>query len=158
MSALSWGKPSQFQTCPLVDGKLPATPDWKDLPNPKEGTLTLTPTEGTETLATEEGGEIVDARYGKTTYVVEWDEFVKKGDIASFEDVDGVVDGEHALRWLPEDEDNEGVLIDRSKVIRTDTFTVADGKLRHYKFKVLKPASGKSVKPYFKDGAAAGGE
>lgn len=156
MSALSWGKPSQFQTCKLQNGELPAAPDWKDLPIPKEGTLTLTPTEGTETLATEEGGDIVDARYGKTTYIVEWDEFVKKGDTASFEDEDGVVEGEHALRWLPEDDENEGVLIDRAKVIRTDTFNVADGKLRHYKFKVLKPAKGKSVKPYLKAGTPAG--
>lgn len=150
MAQLGWGKPSQFQAALLVNGELPATPEWKDLPIPKEDSLQLTPTEGTETTATEEGGDIVDVRYGKTTYVVEWDEFVKKGDTASFEDEDGIVAGEYALRWLPEDADCEGVLIDRSKCIATHNYNAKDGKLRHYKFKVMKPKAGKSVKPYFK--------
>lgn len=143
---LSWGKPTAFEKSTSSNGV--AGTDWSSLPIPKEDSLTLTATEGDEVTATEEGGDIVDVRHKKTTYVLEWDEFVRKGDTPSFEDNDGVVEGEFALRITPEDANNEGILIDRSTIVRTDSYTTADGILRHYKANVLKPASGKSVKPY----------
>ena len=100
--------------------------------------------------ATEEGGEIVDSRTGKNTYLFEFDLFVKKGKERPFEDNDGIIAGEHAFRLTPEDEDCEGLQIDRSTVRVEESYSTADGKMLHYVVRCLKPATGKTVKPYTK--------
>lgn len=150
MAILAWGK-GLLETCALgANGALPATPTWKPIDTPKEGTLKLTPTAGQETNATEEGGDIVDSRKGKTTYTLEFDLFVKKGVNRPWDDNDGLITGEHAFRYTPEDDTTEGFLIDRSTVSCEENFAAADGKLLHYVARCLKPATGKTVKPYTK--------
>lgn len=147
MSQLSWGK------CTIEKATSPkGTPaeQWTAIDTPKEDTTKLTPTAGTEKTATEEGGELVDSRTGKNTYQFEFDLFVKKGGTRPFDDVDGVISGEHAFRVTPEDEECEGFQIDRSTVRCEESYSTAEGKLLHYVAKVLKPATGKSVKPYTK--------
>ncbi len=147
MSQLSWGK------CLIekaVSTKGVPSEDWESIDTPKEDTTKLTPTAGTEKTATEEGGELVDSRTGKNTFQFEFDLFVKKGATRPFEDVDGSIAGEWAFRLTPEDEETEGFLIERSSVRCEESYSTADGKLLHYVAKVLKPASGKSVKPYTK--------
>lgn len=147
MSQLSWGKPTiEFATS--TKG-VPAD-QWTAIDTPKEDTTKLTPTAGTEKTATEEGGELVDSRTGKNTFQFEFDLFVKKGSTRPFSDVDGAISGEYAFRLTPEDEENEGFQIDRSTVRCEESYAAADGKLLHYVVKVLKPAQGKSVKPYTK--------
>lgn len=145
MAVLSWGK-CKIETTPSTNGA--PTNTWKVLDTPKEDTTKVTPTAGTETTATEEGGDVVDVRYGKTTYQLEFDIFVKKGGTRPFEDNDGLIAGEHAFRITPEDEECEGCQIDRSVVRCEESFTTADGKMLHYVAKCLKPASGKTLKPY----------
>lgn len=77
MAVLSWGK-CKIETTPSTNGA-PTSPEaWKALDTPKEDTTKITPTAGTEKTATEEGGELVDVRYGKNTYTLEFDMFVKK--------------------------------------------------------------------------------
>lgn len=147
MSVLSWGKPT-FETSTSTNGK-PAEV-WKELPTPKEDTLKLTPTAGTDTDATEEGGDLVDTRRGKNSYSLEFDLFVKKGEQRPWEDNDGKIDGEHAFRITPEDEACEGIQIDRAKLSVEENYTTADGILLHYVARCLKPAVGKTVKPYTK--------
>lgn len=147
MSQLSWGK-CTIEKATSTEGT-PAE-QWTAIDTPKEDTTKLTPTAGTEKTATEEGGELVDSRTGKNTYQFEFDLFVKKGGTRPFDDVDGVISGEHAFRVTPEDEECEGFLIDRSTVRCEESYSTADGKLLHYVAKVLKPATGKSVKPYTK--------
>lgn len=147
MSQLSWGK-CAIEHATSTQGT-PAG-QWTAIDTPKEDTTKLTPTAGTEKTATEEGGELVDSRTGKNTYQFEFDLFVKKGGTRPFEDVDGVISGEHAFRVTPEDEECEGFQIDRSTVRCEESYSTADGKLLHYVAKVLKPATGKSVKPYTK--------
>lgn len=143
---LSWGK-CKVETSVSTDGA-PAD-SWKELDTPKKDTTKLTPTAGEEVTAQEEGGEIVDARYGKTTYTLEFDIFVKKGKERPFEDNDGLISGEHAFRVTPvEDASCEGIQIDRSVVRCEESYTTADGKLLHYVAKCLKPKTGKTVKPY----------
>lgn len=149
MATLSWGKCGiEFTTS--VKGA-PTESGWKAIDTPKEDTTKLTPTAGTEKTATEEGGELVDSRTGKNTFQFEFDLFVKKGSTRPFEDVDGMISGEFAFRLTPEDEETEGFQIDRSTVRCEESYSTADGKLLHYVVKVLKPASGKSVKPYTKN-------
>lgn len=147
MSQLAWGKPTiEYAT------STKGTPGdaWTAIDTPKEDTTKLTPTAGTEKTATEEGGELVDSRTGKNTFQFEFDLFVKKGGKRPFEDTDGYIAGEYAFRLTPEDEETEGFQIDRSTVRCEESYASADGKLLHYVVKVLKPASGKSVKPYTK--------
>lgn len=147
MSQLSWGKPT-IEFASSTKGAPAET--WKAIDTPKEDTTKLTPTAGTEKTATEEGGDLVDSRTGKNTFQFEFDLFVKKGGTRPFEDVDGVISGEFAFRLTPEDDENEGFQIDRSTVRCEESYAAADGKLLHYVVKVLKPATGKSVKPYTK--------
>lgn len=153
MSVLSWGK-CKIETTPSTNvapstNGAPGTA-WKELPVPKEDTTKITPTAGTEKTATEEGGELVDVRYGKNSYTLEFDIFVKKGEERPFEDNDGLISGEHAFRITPEDEECEGSLIDRSVVRCDESFSTAEGKMLHYVARCLKPATGKTVKPYTK--------
>lgn len=149
MSILSWGK-GLLETTPSVDGAPTQTPKWTAIDTPKEGTLKLTPTAGQETTATEEGGDIVDSRTGKTTYQLEFELFVKKGVERPFTDNDGVIAGEHAFRYTPEDETTEGFLIDRSSVRVEERFETAQGKMLKYVARCLKPKTGKTVKEYTK--------
>ena len=149
MSQLSWGK-CTIEKATSTKGT-PAE-QWTAIDTPKEDTTKLTPTAGTEKTATEEGGDLVDSRTGKNTY--QFDLFVKKGGTRPFEDADGVIAGEWAFRLTPEDEETEGFQIDRSTVRCEESYSTADGKMLHYVVKVLKPATGKSVKPYTKTNPA----
>ena len=78
MAILSWGK-CKIETTPSTDGAPGSSASWTELDTPKEDTTKVTPTAGTEKTATEEGGELVDVRYGKNTYTLEFEIFVKKG-------------------------------------------------------------------------------
>ncbi|MBD5265341.1 MAG: hypothetical protein HDS44_00035 [Bacteroides sp.] len=155
MATISWGKPSQFQTTKSVDGAPAAAADWKDIETPKESTLQIVVTEGSAQTVTEEGGGIVDVRFNANTYELQFTEFVKKGKEPCFEDKDGIVEGEHAFRFLPEDDTCEGRQIDCSVVRVVETFTTAEGILRLHKAQGKKPKTGNTVKPYKK--AAGGG-
>lgn len=150
MATISWGKPSQIQTTPSIGGTPAENAEWKDIEIPKDGTLQINVTEGSEVTALEEGGGLVDIRYNANTYEFTFTEFVKKGKDPLFEDVDGVVAGEHAFRFLPEDDACEGRQIDCSIVRVVETFTVADGLLRQYKARCKKPKTGNTVKKYVK--------
>lgn len=147
MSVLSWGK-CKIQTTTSTNGAPASSGPWKDIDTPKEDTTKVTPTAGSEKTATEEGGELVDVRYGKNTYKLEFDLFVKKGKDRPFEDNDGPISGEHAFRVIPEDDTCEGCQIDRAVVRCDESYSTADGKLLHYVARCLKPATGKTVKPY----------
>nr|DAS57685.1 MAG TPA: hypothetical protein [Caudoviricetes sp.] len=149
MSVLSWGKP-RIQKCASVAG----VPDgnWVDLDTPKQDTTKLTTTAGQEVTANEEGGDVVDVRAGKNTYSLEFDQFVKKGVARDFEDEDGLVAGEFAIRLIPEDEATEGLLIERATIRVEENYSATDGKIRHVVVKAIKPAAGKTLKPYTHNG------
>ena len=149
MAILAWGK-GLLETAMCVNGAPAEVPEWKSIDTPKEGTLKLTPTAGQEVTATEEGGEVVDSRTGKTTYQLEFELFVKKGVTRPFTDNDGVITGEHAWRYTPEDETTEGFLIERSSVRVEESFETATGKMLKYIARCLKPKTGKTVKEYTK--------
>ena len=149
MAVLSWGKP-RIQKCTSVAG----VPDgnWVDLDTPKQDTTKLTTTAGQEVTANEEGGDAVDVRAGKNTYALEFDQFVKKGVARDFEDEDGLVAGEFAIRLIPEDEATEGLLIERATIRVEENYSATDGKIRHVVVKAIKPAAGKTLKPYTHNG------
>ena len=153
MAILSWGKP-KIQHKESVNGAPVASGAWEDIDTPKQDTTKVTPTAGNEVTANEEGGEVVDSRVGKNTYQFEFDIFVKKGQPRPFEDEDGFIKGEHAFRVIPEDDACEGMQIDRCTLRVEESYTAADGKMLHYVAKCLKPAAGKTVKPYTESGLA----
>lgn len=149
MAILSWGK-GLLETTPSVNGAPESSATWKGIDTPKKDTLKLTPTAGEEVTAQEEGGDDVDNRVGANSFLLEFDLFVKKGKERPWDDNDGVITGNHAFRYTPEDEETEGFLIENSTVSVEESYSTAEGKLLHYKVKVLKPASGKKLKPYVK--------
>lgn len=145
MAVLNWGE-CDLKHATSTDGT--PTGEWDELPTPKEDSTQLTTTAGTEKTATEEGGALVDYLPGKNTYQLEWDEFVKKGEEPSFEDNDGVITGEHAFRVEAQDKDCPAIQIDRAVLRVEDSYTTADGQLRHYVARALKPKTGKTIKSY----------
>lgn len=147
MALLSWGKPL-ITTTECSGGQPALSAEWTVIDTPKDGTTKLNPTAGTEQEAIEEGGEIVDSRTGKNKYTFEFDLFVKKGMTRPWNDVDGLIAGEHAIRVTPEDDTCEGIQIDRCTLRVEENYSTAEGILLHYVAKVLKPPTGKMVKPY----------
>lgn len=145
MAILSWGK-CKIEHSVSTNGM--ANARWEELDTPKENTTKLTPTAGTVQEAKEEGGAVVDSRIGKNSYEFEFDLFVKKGVTRPFDDDDGVITGEHAFRVTPEDTACEGILIDRSSLRVEERYSTEEGKMLHYVAKVLKPTTGKMVKPF----------
>ncbi|MGN0206616.1 MAG: hypothetical protein ACI4BC_05180 [Muribaculaceae bacterium] len=150
MATLSWGKPT-IETAASSNGAPDTDAGWKAIAVPKDTTTKLTTTAGSETEALEEGGDLVDSRIGKNKYQFEFDHFVKKGVKRPWDDVDGIIAGEHAFRLTPEDEECEGIQIDRSTLHVEESYSTTDGIMLHYVAKVLKPKEGKMVKPYFKN-------
>jgi len=147
MSVLSWGKCS-ITTTTSQNGA--PTSNWSAVDTPKENTTKLTATAGTEKTATEEGGGIVDAYFSRGTYQLEFDLFVKKGGTRKWDDDDGIISGEHAFRVTPEDESCEGIQVDRGIIRVEESYSTEEGKMLHYVVRCLKPATGKTVKPYTK--------
>lgn len=142
---LSWGK------CKIEKTSSPASDSsvWDELDTPKEGTTKLTATAGQEKTAIAEGGEIVDVKYNRNTYLLEFDLFVKKGSTAPFTDDDGVVSGEFTFRVSPVDDPScPGILIDRASVRVDESYSSEDGILLHHACQCLRPASGNTIKAY----------
>lgn len=150
MAELTWGKPT-LEACKLVNGEIPTTPVWIKLPTQKTGTVKLTIEKGEKKEATGEGGEIVDVRYSKNKYSLECELFVKKGDVAPIEDIDGIILDQYAIRLTPEDESLTGYLMEKTTVSVDGTWSSEEGMLTKYGFSALQPATGKILKPYTKE-------
>ena len=145
MAVLAWNY-GKFETSESENGA-PKTPAaWKKIDPPKKDTLIVEPKEGETTEEQDETGYIVDSKTTPTTYELRWEMFVKKGVNPPFEDLDGVIAGEHAFRFTPDDPGCKGFIIDRAKVSVTVSFSVAGGALYKYKAKVLKPKAGNAFK------------
>lgn len=153
MATLAWGKPL-IEICKLENGELPASPDWTAMPEIVDGTAKVNTEQGEKKEALAEGGEVVDVRYSKSKYSLEFELFVKKGDAKPIEDEDGVIIDNYAVRLTPEDDTCEGSLLDKTSVTVVETWTSADGKRWKYVFDGLKPKTGKILKPYLKSAPA----
>lgn len=145
MATIPWGKPT-IKVAQSING-VPVG-DWRTLDTPKEGTTQLNTTAGDKKEAKEEGGKVVDVKYTANNYELEMQLFVKKGMALPFEDNDGLIDGEHAVRLIPEDPSCEGFQIDKSTVRCELTYSSEEGSLLKYVFSALKPAEGNTIKPY----------
>lgn len=154
MSVLSWGKPT-VEFGKLGANDAPPT-EWTAMPVIVENSTNLNTEQGEKKEATGEGGDLVDVRYSKSKYTLELELFVKKGDTKPIEDEDGIILDNYAVRLTPEDETNEGFVMDKTSVACIETWTSADGKKWKYTFNGLKPKTGKILKPYKKTAETPG--
>lgn len=149
MAVLSWGKPT-VEIVLSNAGAIPATPVWVALPDIKDGSSKLTPTKGTKLTATAEGGDLVDVRYPKNSFAFECEVFVKKGDTRPIADADGLIIPSYCIRLTPEDNTQEGWIMENTSVSCDESWSSAEGKMLKYTFEGLKPATGNMLKPYTK--------
>ncbi len=147
MAQLSWGKPTIEFGELGANGAAPTT--WKKLAyDPVENSTKLTPTKGEKKEAKVEGGECEAIKYGRNSYVFEFEVRAAQGRSKPIPDSDGIVEGEFAFRLTPENPACEGIQIDRSVVSVEETYDTAEGKKWKYTVDVLRPASGDQVKAY----------
>lgn len=147
MAKLKWGKP-KIEACLLVDGTVPANPNWIELPNIVENSTKLSTTEGSTVEAPIEGGAIIASRKAANKYTLECELYANDSATKPIADVDGVVTGEYAVRITPEDSTLKGKIMDKTSVSVTETFDAAIGEKWKYTFAGLKPATGTIVKDY----------
>lgn len=145
MAVLTWGIGS-LEHKDSVDGTPKAEGAWTAIDIPTQDSLKVETKEGETIEAKDEAGNVVDSRTTHSSYEITFDLFVKKGGTLPFEDKDGVIAGEHAFRYIPEDPTCQGWQADRTTVSSTIVFSTKEGAKYRYKVKVLKPKTGNAFK------------
>ena len=145
MAVLAWNY-GKFETAESEGGEPKAASPWTKIDVPKKDSLKVDPKEGETKEALDEQGNIVDSKTTPATYEITWEMFVKKGVEPPFDGEEGVIAGEHAFRFTPDDPTCKGWRVDRATVSATISFSTSEGTLYKYKAKVLKPKNGKAFK------------
>ena len=145
MAVLTWGI-GRFEHKDSVDGAPKAEGAWDEIDIPTQDSLKVETKEGETIEAKDEAGNIVDSRTTPSSYEIIFDLFVKKGVQRPFDDKDGIIEGEHAFRYVPEDPKCEGWQADRTTVSSSILFSTKEGAKYRYKVKVLKPKTGNAFK------------
>lgn len=145
MAVLAWNY-GKFETAESEGGEPKAASPWTKIDVPKKDSLKVDPKEGETKEALDEQGNIVDSKTTPATYEITWEMFVKKGVEPPFDGEEGVIAGEHAFRFTPDDPTCKGWIVDRATVSATISFSTSEGTLYKYKAKVLKPKTGKAFK------------
>ena len=145
MAVLAWNY-GKFETVESEGGEPKAASQWTQIDVPKKDSLKVDPKEGETKEALDEQGNIVDSKTTPATYEILWEMFVKKGVEPPFNGEDGVIAGEHAFRFTPDDPACKGWRVDRATVSAAISFSTSEGTLYKYKAKVLKPKAGKAFK------------
>lgn len=145
MAVLAWNY-GKFETAESEGGEPKAASPWTKIDVPKKDSLKVDPKEGETKEALDEQGNIVDSKTTPATYEITWEMFVKKGVEPPFDGEEGVIAGEHAFRFTPDDPTCKGWSVDRATVSATISFSTSEGTLYKYKAKVLKPKTGKAFK------------
>ena len=145
MAVLTWGIGSLESTVSENGAPKTGSP-WKKLDIPTQDSLKVETKEGETIEAKDEAGNIVDSRTSPSTYEIIFDVFVKKGVALPFTDKDGIIEGEHAFRYIPEDPTCQGWQADRTTVSSSILFSTKEGAKYRYKVKVLKPKTGNAFK------------
>lgn len=145
MAVLTWGIGS-FEHKDSVGGEPKAEGAWDKIDIPTQDSLKVETKEGETIEAKDEAGNVVDSRTTPSSYEITFDLFVKKGVALPFTDKDGIIDGEHAFRYIPEDPTCEGWQADRTTVSSSILFSTKEGAKYRYKVKVLKPKTGNAFK------------
>lgn len=145
MAVLTWGIGS-LEHKDSVGGEPKAEGAWDKIDIPTQDSLKVETKEGETIEAKDEAGNVVDSRTTPSSYEITFDLFVKKGVALPFTDKDGIIEGEHAFRYIPEDPTCEGWQADRTTVSSSILFSTKEGAKYRYKVKVLKPKTGNAFK------------
>ena len=131
MGQLSW-RYGSLQTKVSEDGKPKPGVTWDNIPTPKDKTLKTSSQAGERIEAKNEKGEIVDAKQMPASEKIEFQIFVSKGGKIPFKDKRGVVGGEHALRFIPDDPTCIGWQADRVGITVLKSSDMETGILFQY--------------------------
>lgn len=134
MSKISWGKPKIL----IKDLDVPGA-NWKEIPTPVEDSTTLEITEGDVLEAKIEGGGKEDEMHKANTANLNLEIRAAKNRHIIVRDKDGVIDHNHAVVVIPQDDKAPGILISRASLHATPSYTCAEGIKRMYKFGALTP-------------------
>lgn len=143
MAKLYWGKP-KIQISKLTPSGDPT--NWIDVPTPVQDSTKMDVKEGETIEAKVEGGEVEASRTLPNTYTMKFDVRTIVGREDFVENIDGVIEGEYALRLQPEDPESKGIIIDMCMLSVVDNFSAGDGLTLSYSAKALKPRAGRTVK------------
>ncbi|GIM60091.1 hypothetical protein CAPN008_01410 [Capnocytophaga canis] len=144
---LKWGKP-KIEFLKNQDGGIPDSPSWQLMPTPVENTTKISTEKGDKKEAKIEGGEVIAVRVGKSKYTLEFELYDHKGFTPPIPEDDGLVEGNYAFRITYEDDSIEGIQIDNAAVSAERTWDSENGAKIKYICEVLKPKTGKTIKPY----------
>lgn len=140
-NSFNWGKPTLFIKNLSIAGS-----KFKKLPTPIEDSTELTPNEGEKIDGTVEGGEIEVSRTKKSTYEFGYNIRKLAGRKPPFKTVDGVTNHEFAILLMPEDNNADGIYIERSAARVAEPYTPGEGGRWNVLHSALKPTSGNTVK------------
>lgn len=150
MSTISWRKPKIEIGKLGANDALPA--EWIEVDTPVIDTTKITCVKGDKKEFKEEGGGIVDVFYQGNNYTGEFQLYAKVGKAKPVVDVDGIIEGDYAIRISPENPLIPGKIMDKVRLSCEDNIeTASDGERWKYTYDVLKPATGNKVKPYTPD-------
>lgn len=135
---LSWGKPT-IKIAPITNNVIG---EWVTLSTPVENSTKLTPTKGAKMEAKIEGGANEAVKYKRNTYALEFEIRQMDDRVKPLADLDGVIDGEYAVRIIPENVAAIGKEIHRANVSCEDSWDSENGAKWKYTFDVLEPTDG----------------
>lgn len=144
MGQLSW-RFGSLQTKVSEDGKPKTGVAWDNIPTPKDKTLKTSSQAGERTEAKNEKGELVDAKQMPASEKIEFQLFVAKGEKIPFKDKRGIVGGEHALRFIPDDPTCIGWQADRVGITVLKSSDMETGILFQYEGLVYTDAKGEGI-------------
>ena len=144
MGQLSW-RFGSLQTKVSEGGEPKPGVAWDNIPTPKDKTLRTSSQAGQRTEAYNEKGELVDAKQMPATEKIEFQIFVAKGEKIPFKDKRGIVGGEHALRFIPDDPTCIGWQADRVGVTVLKSSDLETGILFQYEGLVYTDAKGEGI-------------
>lgn len=157
MGQLSW-RFGSLQTKVSEAGKPKPGVAWDNIPPPKDKTLRTSSQAGERTEAKNEKGELVDAKQMPASEKIEFQLFVAKGEKIPFKDKRGIVGGEHALRFIPDDPTCIGWQADRVGITVLKSSDMETGILFQYEGLVYTDAKGEGiVYDVIKDAESAAG-
>ena len=161
VKGLSWGEVVGYYS-KIENG---AEGAWHKLPNIVEGTLAINTEKGDKMEAKIEGGRNEYVQYKKSTFSVEWEHRYALEDNGlrqkPIEDIDGVVDGVYAFKFIPTSAGTAGFYVKRAAVSVEDTYSSENGINWKYTAEALAPEneSEKSIAyGHFTDPTASGSE
>lgn len=139
VKGLSWGEIDGYYA-KIENG---AEGAWHKLPNIVDDTLTINTEKGDKMEAQIEGGSNEYVQYKKSTFSVEWEHRYALEDDGlrqkPIQDVDGVVDGTYAFKFIPKAAGTAGFYVKRAAVSVEDTYSSEDGIKWKYTADVLAP-------------------